>query len=94
VELGQRVRQLRVQRALTQAELAAASGVGRATVNRVEAGTVTPQLRTLRSLAGALHAQTPTLTRGLEQLWVNPQGEARSSTPVHALGARRSIRDR
>lgn len=60
VELRQRVarrlRALRVAHVLTQADLAELSGVGRATIARIELGTVTPHPRTIRALAAALDA--------------------------------------
>ncbi|MDT0276073.1 helix-turn-helix domain-containing protein [Blastococcus goldschmidtiae] len=68
-ELGRRLRQLRIERALTQAELAVSSGVGKATIARVESGVVVPQLRTVRSMATALDVSPQTLTHGLEALW-------------------------
>lgn len=52
-ELGSRFTQLRLDRNLTQADLAARAGVGRATVQRLEAGEsvqLTRFLRVLRAL--------------------------------------------
>ncbi|MEE8469991.1 MAG: helix-turn-helix transcriptional regulator [Dehalococcoidia bacterium] len=48
------LRLLRQKQLLTQRELAVASGVGIATISRVEAGRVKPSLRTIRALARAL----------------------------------------
>ena len=48
------LKSLRERRLLTQGELAAAAGVGVATVSRVETGKVRPSLRTIRALAGPL----------------------------------------
>ncbi len=45
---------LRQKQMLTQKELAVISGVGIATVSRIEADKVTPSLRTIRALAQAL----------------------------------------
>ena len=45
---------IRRERGLTQAQLAAASGVHRVTIARFECGTVSPKLATLQRLAGAL----------------------------------------
>jgi transcriptional regulator with XRE-family HTH domain len=45
---------LRQNLLMTQKELAKASGIGVATVSRIEAGRVVPSLRTIRSLAQAL----------------------------------------
>lgn len=49
-----RLRELRRQRLLSQAELARLSGVGEVTINRIERGHVEPRLSTLRRLAIAL----------------------------------------
>ena len=43
-ELGQRLARMRLDQNLTQAELAKEAGVGLRTVQRLEAGTVAPQL--------------------------------------------------
>ena len=77
-QLSRRVHQLRVQHALTQTELAKAAGVGRATIARIEGGAVTPQLRTIRSLAETLHVDPRELTTGLEQLWA-PDADPRQA---------------
>ena len=45
---------LRERRLLTQGDLAAAAGVGIATISRVETGRVKPSLRTIRALAKPL----------------------------------------
>ena len=62
VELGERLAQLRVNRAMTQAELAAAAGVAKRTVERVESGE-SIQLLTLVRLCRVLG-----LMAGLDQL--------------------------
>ena len=49
------LRLLREQRLMTQADLAKASGVGIATINRIENGKVTPSFKTTRSIAQALN---------------------------------------
>lgn len=53
-ETAQRLRSIRMNRALSVAELAAASGVSDDTIRRVEAGSHRPQMRTARELAKAL----------------------------------------
>lgn len=52
--MGSRLRQLRRLRLMNQGELAEASGVGRATISRIERGETEAQGRTLRRLADAL----------------------------------------
>jgi transcriptional regulator with XRE-family HTH domain len=49
-----RLRELREARLLNQQELAAMSGVGVATITRIENGYVAPHFGTLRKLAAAL----------------------------------------
>lgn len=68
-QLADRVHQLRVQCALTQLELAAGAGVGRATIARIEGGAVVPHLSTVRSLAATLGVVPGDITAGLEHLW-------------------------
>jgi len=55
--LGQRIRELRRARAATQADLAAAAGIGRVTLARIEAGVQSPNLATLEALARALQVE-------------------------------------
>ncbi len=52
--LADRLALLRAERQLTQRGLAAAAGVGTATVNRIEGGDYVPNLVTLDKLARAL----------------------------------------
>ncbi len=52
--LGKRLRRLREQAGLTQAELARRAGVGRVTVVRIEKGRIYARTETLRRLARAL----------------------------------------
>ena len=50
----QRLKELRQLRAMSQEELSEESGVGRATISRIERGETGAQGRTLRRLAAAL----------------------------------------
>ena len=52
--IGERLRQLREQRALRQEDLAELAGVGKNTVNRIEKNRTEPHMTTLRKLAEAL----------------------------------------
>jgi len=54
VYIGDRLKNLRVRRALTQQELAGRAGVGKNTVNRIERNEGEPHMSTLRKLAKAL----------------------------------------
>jgi len=56
VKIGERLKDLRIRRALTQEELAAAAGIGKNTVNRLERDLTEPRPPTLRKLARALGA--------------------------------------
>lgn len=56
--LGQRLRQLRLEAGLTQAELAKRTGIHRPNIARVEAGRHTPSLETLARLAAAIGVPT------------------------------------
>ena len=59
--IGDRLRGLRKRRLLTQEQLAKRSGVGVATITRVERNQVEPQAGTLRKLAEALGVEVPIL---------------------------------
>jgi transcriptional regulator with XRE-family HTH domain len=61
--IGDRLRDLRKRRLLTQEQLAARSGVGIATIVRVERNQVEPQGRTIRKLAEALGVQPEELVK-------------------------------
>ena len=54
VKIGDKLKDLRIRRALTQEELAAAAGIGKNTVNRLERDLTEPRPPTLRKLAQAL----------------------------------------
>jgi transcriptional regulator with XRE-family HTH domain len=54
VKIGDRLRDLRVRRALTQEELAETADVGTDTVARLERNESEPHMSTLRKLARAL----------------------------------------
>ncbi len=59
----ERLRTLRRLRAMSQEELAEESGVGRATISRIERGETGAHGRTLRKLAGALSVGVEELVR-------------------------------
>jgi transcriptional regulator with XRE-family HTH domain len=52
--LAENIRRLRTERGLTAADLAARSGLGKATLSQIEAGNGNPRLETLEALALAL----------------------------------------
>ena len=56
--LGARLRQLRLENGLTQAELARRTGIHRPNIARVEAGRHTPSLDTLARIADAIGVST------------------------------------
>jgi serine-type D-Ala-D-Ala carboxypeptidase/endopeptidase len=61
VKIGERLRDARVRRALTQQELADKAGVGANTVARLERNETEPHMSTLRKLAHALAVDPSTL---------------------------------
>lgn len=61
--IGDRIRQLRRERLLTQEELSDKSGVGVASIIRIERGQVEPRFSTIRKLAKALEVDPPELVR-------------------------------
>lgn len=54
LHIGEKVREIRKRRMLTQDELGKRSGVGVTTIVRIERNQVEPQGRTIRRLADAL----------------------------------------
>jgi transcriptional regulator with XRE-family HTH domain len=54
VYIGERLKKLRVRRALTQERLAERAGIGKNTVNRIENNLTEPHMSTLGKLAAAL----------------------------------------
>ncbi len=64
VFIGDRLKDLRVRRALTQEELAAKAGIGKNTVNRIERNRAEPHMSTLRKLAAALGVEPSELVKG------------------------------
>ncbi|MFO0694901.1 MAG: helix-turn-helix transcriptional regulator [Polyangiales bacterium] len=62
--LGQRLRELRLEAGLTQAELARRTGIHRPNIARVEAGRHTPSLETLARLASAIGVPTTRVLSG------------------------------
>jgi transcriptional regulator with XRE-family HTH domain len=94
-ELGRRLAQHRLARNLTQAEIAAAAGLGQATVQRVERGQsvqMTSMIKLLRTLAllDALDVAVPeSITLPIAQLERERRGTRR-----RARGGRRAPADR
>lgn len=64
VQIGERLRQLREERALRQDELAERAGIGKNTVNRLEKNHTEPHMTTIRKLAQALEVDPAELVRG------------------------------
>ena len=63
VKIGQRLRALREEHLMTQAELGEAAGVSRDQVSRIERDEVDPRFSTIRKLAKALDVDPRELTR-------------------------------
>ncbi len=64
VYIGHRLKDLRIQRALTQEELAEKAGIGKNTVNRMERNVTEPHMSTVRKLARALDVDPAELVKG------------------------------
>ena len=64
VYIGDRLKDVRIRRALTQEELAARAGIGKNTVNRMERNLTEPRPSTLRKLAEALGVDPAELVGG------------------------------
>jgi transcriptional regulator with XRE-family HTH domain len=64
VHVGNRLKELRIRRAMTQNELAEAAGIGKNTVNRIERNHTEPRPPTLRKLADALRVDPAELIGG------------------------------
>ena len=63
VHIGERLRQLREQRALRQEDLAELAGVGKNTITRLERNKTEPHMTTVRKLAKALEVDPAELVR-------------------------------
>jgi serine-type D-Ala-D-Ala carboxypeptidase/endopeptidase len=64
VYIGDRLKALRIEQALTQKELADRAGVNAATVARLERDETEPHMPTVRKLAAALEVHPRELTKG------------------------------
>jgi transcriptional regulator with XRE-family HTH domain len=62
MSVAENLRRLRVERFLSQRELARQAGVHAITIVRLEAGATAPSTRTVRALAAALGAEPGDLT--------------------------------
>jgi len=63
-KFGERVRQLRGDRRLTQADLAERASVSEQWIRRIETGTASPSFETIEALAAALQARPSDLFGG------------------------------
>lgn len=63
VFIGQRLRELRTERLLSQAELGRIAGIHRDQVSRIERDAVEPHFSTIRKLASALDIEPRELVR-------------------------------
>jgi transcriptional regulator with XRE-family HTH domain len=64
---GEKLRQLRRERALSLRDLGGRSGIAYDTINRLELGKQEAQPRTIRRLAGALGVEPKELMKGEEE---------------------------
>jgi transcriptional regulator with XRE-family HTH domain len=63
VYIGNKLKDLRIEQALTQRELADKAGIGVNTVNRIELNETEPHMTTVRKLAAALGVEPRRLTK-------------------------------
>lgn len=84
-ELGDRVRQARERKGMTQGELARASGLSPGAVSRIEHGERTPGAETVRVLAQALGLEPGELLGGARpvSLQIVPAPVAQPAQPAH-----------
>ncbi len=64
VHIGNRLKDLRIEQALTQRELADKAGIGVNTLNRIELNETEPHMSTIRKLARALGVEPRRLVKG------------------------------
>jgi transcriptional regulator with XRE-family HTH domain len=80
-----RIRQLRMERGLSQAKLAVTAGMDPATLNRLEQGKGNPNLKTLERVADALGVEVvdlfPKVSAQLEPTLLNGLEDERLSSP-------------
>ncbi len=62
-EVGEKIRRLRRERLMTQAQLGKQSGVATSTIARIELGEVEPQFGTLKKIATGLGVEPVELVR-------------------------------
>lgn len=75
--LGQAIRQLRQERALTQRQLADAADVNETWISHIEAGRTNPAWGTVARVAAALNVTIPELAARAERLAAAPTGQRR-----------------
>ena len=63
VHIGDRLKDLRIEQALTQRELADKAGIGVNTMNRIELNETEPHMSTIRKLARALGVEPRRLVK-------------------------------
>lgn len=77
------LRRMREEAGLTQVGLAKASGVDRATINKVEQGKRSPSIETLEKLAAAMnHEMSDFFPKGQASLFEDPAEQRRASSPI------------
>ncbi len=64
VYIGDNLKRVRIEAALSQIELADKAGVNRGALNRIELNRAEPHMRTVRKLAAALNVEPRVLIRG------------------------------
>ena len=80
--LGQAIRQLRQERALTQRQLADAADVNETWISHIEAGRTNPAWGTIARVAAALNVTISELAARAEQLADASAGRGRGPAPT------------
>jgi transcriptional regulator with XRE-family HTH domain len=67
VKIGSRLKELRLQKFLTQVELAERAGISQRAITQIERDRVEPHITTMRKLAAALGVEPQELMRGSDE---------------------------
>jgi transcriptional regulator with XRE-family HTH domain len=91
-QIGHRLRQLRKEKGLTMADVAAAAGIAKSTYAGMEAGNRAPSIHSLFKLSKALHVTTDYLLGGPEKDM--DLAELLSRSDLHFSGVKLSLEER
>lgn len=86
MEIGNKIKELRIQKGLTQEELADKTGLSTRTIQRIENGDVDPRIYTLNSIAEALNIDYEELIKEEVKAEVNKNEQAKWLALFHLSG--------